>query len=110
MFIYFFFVLPENLHVLLSLKTNAYVFIKTETSVGSIFGRPYNARPFGLPPRPTTNDQGLGLFPSFPQRPTPNPDGEVPSPDHWNKPNRWEKEKAANQRFNMTRVLSKRTS
>nr|CAH0103653.1 unnamed protein product [Daphnia galeata] len=78
----------------------------TETSVGSIFGRPYNARPFGLPPRPTTNDQGLGLFPSFPQRPTPNPDGEVPSPDHWNKPNRWEKEKAANQRFNMTRVLN----
>ena len=47
---------------------------------------------------------------SFPQRPTPNPDGEVPSPDHWNKPNRWEKEKAANQRFNMTRVLSKRIS
>ncbi|XP_046645428.1 uncharacterized protein LOC124335963 [Daphnia pulicaria] len=78
----------------------------TETSVGSIFGRPYNARPFGLPPRPTTTDQGIGLFPSFPQRPVPNPDGEIPSPDHWNKPNRWEKEKAANQRFNMTRVLN----
>lgn len=77
----------------------------TETSVGSIFGRPYNARPFGLPPRPTTTDQGL--FPSFPQRPIPSPDGEVPTPDiSWNKPNRWEKEKAANQRLNMTRVLN----
>lgn len=78
--------------------------MKTETSIGSIFGRPYNARPFALPPRPTTEP---ALFPTFPQR-LPSPDGEIPTPDiSWNKPpNRWEKEKAANQRFNMTRVLS----
>lgn len=63
-------------------------------SVGSIFGRPYNARP--LVPRTTTDSVGI-LFPY------PSPDGDL----GWSKSSgRWEKEKAENQRINMTRVRS----
>ena len=86
-------------------------FIKTEPSVGSIFGRPYNARPF-VPRFPGTQPSTADVA-EVPARPTPergvfpNDRTSAGSSDLiWNKPNRWEKEKAANQRFNMTRVQS----
>ena len=86
--------------------------------MGSIFGRPYNGRPFvprfpvtlpvtspAVPARSTT-ERDFVVSPNF-QRPSSSLlDSErtsISPPDlTWNKPSRWEKEKAANQRLNMT--------
>lgn len=82
--------------------------------VGSLFGRPYSW-PFQLrqpaehatPAGPTLMPAEQGLIPVPLRSPSPTlpPASDTDDGIGWIKPNRWEKEKASNQRLNMTRVL-----